>query len=89
MPDGSSDPVGFAAMGLVECLVHTFDALRGVDSSSTWLPPDELAAPAVARLFRDVPTGADAAETLLHLCGRVPLGGRPRLTEWRWYGEPA
>ncbi|HEU4676836.1 MAG TPA: hypothetical protein VFS29_12650 [Motilibacteraceae bacterium] len=87
---GVSDPVGFGAMGIVECLVHTFDAVHGVDGGSSWLPPDHLARPALTRLFRDLPvdTSAGAGEQLLHLCGRIPLGDQPRLTEWRWYGEP-
>lgn len=88
--NGVSDPVGFGAMGIVECLVHTFDAVRGLDGASTWVPPDGLAQPALNRLFRNLPpdTSAGAGELLLHLCGRIPWGDRPRLTEWRWYGEP-
>lgn len=88
---GVTDPDGFAAMGTVECLVQTYDVLRGLDPASTWLPPDDVAQAALTRLFRHAPTNTSASpgELLLHMCGRIPLDDRPRLTEWRWYGEPA
>ena len=87
---GVSDPGGFAAMGVVEALVHTYDAVHGLDSSSTWLPPDDLATFVLHRLFPHSPpdvTGS-AGELLLHMCGRIPLGDAPRRTDWRWYGAP-
>jgi hypothetical protein len=79
---------GFAAMGVVELLVHTFDAVHGLDSSSTWTPPNDLAIPVLKRLFPHTPSGmADPpGELLLHMCGRIPLGERPRKADWRWYG---
>jgi hypothetical protein len=85
---GASDPTGFAAMGAVETLIHTYDAVHGLDSSSTWRPPDDLASPVLKRLFPHTPPGAanPAGELLLHMCGRIPLGHRPRQTDWRWYG---
>lgn len=85
---GASDPVGFAAMGVVETLIHTYDAVLGLDDASTWRPPDDLAKPVLARLFPHTPPGAASppGELLLHMCGRVPLGDRPRQTDWRWYG---
>lgn len=84
---GVSDPVGFAAMGVLESLVHTFDAVHGLDSSSTWRPPDDLAAPVLSRLFPDPPAGAadSSADALLYLCGRTSLADLPRLTDWRWH----
>lgn len=86
---GVSDPVGFAAMGVVETLVHTYDVVHGLDSASTWRPPDELARPVLARLFPHAPPDAafPPGELLLHMCGRIPLGERPRRTDWRWYGS--
>jgi hypothetical protein len=85
---GGSDPVGFAAMGVVETLIHTYDAVHGLDGASTWRPPNDLAAPVLTRLFPHTPAGAANApgELLLHMCGRIPLGDRPRQTDWRWYG---
>lgn len=87
---GASDPIGFAAMGVVETLVHTYDALHGLDGGSEWRPPDELAEPVLVRLFPHAPAGSSSppGELLLHMCGRVPLGDRPRLAGWRWYGSP-
>jgi len=85
---GASDPVGFAAMGVVETLIHTYDAVHGLDDVSMWRPPDDLAGPVLARLFPHAPPGAanTPGELLLHMCGRIPLGDRPRQTDWRWYG---
>lgn len=80
---GLSDPDGFAAMGAVETLIHTYDLVRGLDPAAAWRPPDELAAPVLARLFPDAPPGPPG-EVLLYCCGRTPLGERPRLTDWRW-----
>lgn len=87
---GVSDPGGFAAMGVVETLIHTYDAVHGLDGSSTWRPRDDLAAPVLERLFPHAPPDLAAApgEVLLHVCGRIPLGDRPRPTDWRWYGAP-
>jgi len=88
---GASDPTGFAAMGVVELLVHTYDAVHGRDSSSTWTPPNGLAISVLERLFPHTPSGvADPpGELLLHMCGRIPLGERPRKADWRWYGAVA
>lgn len=85
---GASDPVGFVAMGMVETLVHTYDAANGLEVGSTWRPPDHLAEPVLARLFPHTPAEADhgAGALLLHMCGRIPLGDRPRQADWRWYG---
>jgi hypothetical protein len=85
---GASDPNGFAAMGVVEILVHTYDAVHGLDSSSTWTPPGDLAIPVLKRLFPHAPSGVanPPGELLLHMCGRIPLGDRPRETDWRWFG---
>jgi len=84
---GVSDPGGFAAMGVVESLIHTYDAVHGLDSSSTWRPPDDLAAPVLSRLFPDAPPGLaeSSGDVLLYLCGRTSLADVPRLTDWRWY----
>ncbi|QGK71017.1 hypothetical protein GIY23_17145 [Allosaccharopolyspora coralli] len=83
---GASDPEGFAAMGIVETLVHTHDLAAGL--GLTWDPPADLCARALARLFPDAPETADPWPALLWATGRTELPGRPQLTTWRWYGEP-
>lgn len=83
---GASDPEGFAAMGVVETLVHTHDLAQGLGLS--WHPPADLCARALTRLFPDVPGGTPPWPTLLWATGRRELDGRPRRTAWRWYGEP-
>jgi hypothetical protein len=85
-PWGASDPAGSVAMGAAEGLLHAWDV--GTTLGGDWRPPDALCEPVVARLFPDAPGGVDAADALLWCTGRVALPGRPRRTEWRWYGEP-
>jgi hypothetical protein len=101
---GVSDPEGFAAMGVVETLVHTHDLAEGLGLA--WTPPAELCARALTRLFPDAPpsaSGTDTADradttygtdapdpwrTLLWATGRAELPGHPRRTTWRWDGTP-
>ena len=80
-PYGTSDPEGFAAMGVVEVLVHTHDISGGLGVG--WNPPARLCAPVLVRLFPDAPQG-DPSEVLLWSTGRAALGDRPRRTSWRW-----
>jgi hypothetical protein len=79
------DSAGFAAMGVVEVLIHTFDVVRGLNPADPWRPPGALAAPVIARLFPHAPSG-DPAEVLLYCCGRAALGDMPRQTQWQWDG---
>ncbi|MET9799454.1 hypothetical protein [Streptomyces sp. NPDC006368] len=83
---GVSDPEGFAAMGVVETLVHTHDVAGGL--GLTWAPPAGLCDRALRRLFPDAPTDTDRWTTLLWATGRGELPGRERLTSWRWHGAP-
>ncbi|MEV6650692.1 hypothetical protein [Streptomyces sp. NPDC051219] len=83
---GVSDPEGFAAMGVVETLVHTHDLAEGL--GLPWDPPADLCSRVLARLFPDAPGTTDPWPTLLWATGRTALPGRPRLTKWRWYGTP-
>jgi hypothetical protein len=80
---GVSDAAGFAAMGVVELLTHTFDVVRGLNPADQWRPPAALAAPAIARLFPRAP-GGDPADVLLYCCGRAGLGALPRQARWGW-----
>ncbi|WP_313046359.1 maleylpyruvate isomerase N-terminal domain-containing protein [Nonomuraea jabiensis] len=82
---GPSDPEGFAAMAVVEVLVHTHDIAQGLDLE--WSPPRELCERVLTRLFpHHAAVDGDAWEVLLWATGRTALPDRPRLTEWRWYG---
>ncbi|MFI6445783.1 maleylpyruvate isomerase N-terminal domain-containing protein [Kitasatospora sp. NPDC050543] len=86
-PWGHSDRTGFAAMGMVELLVHTHDIARALGLDGTL--PDGLAGPALARLFPDAPPGHGPGETLLWSTGRTVLPDHPRKPagRWRWHGE--
>lgn len=79
---GISDAAGFAAMGIVEVLVHTHDIARGL--GVPWNPPAGLCDRVLARLFPDAPTDTERWPTLLWATGRGGLPGRERLTSWRW-----
>ncbi|MFI2027732.1 maleylpyruvate isomerase N-terminal domain-containing protein [Streptomyces buecherae] len=83
---GASDPEGFAAMGLVETLVHTHDLAEGLGLD--WTPPADVCARVLARLFPDAPHTTDPWPTLLWSTGRAELPDHRRLTKWRWYGAP-
>jgi hypothetical protein len=76
---GATDPSGFAALGVNEALVHTYDIAQGL--AIRWLPPESLCAAVLARLFPDAPVD-DPTQTLLWCTGRVDLPGRPRVTSW-------
>ncbi|KOU13653.1 hypothetical protein ADK52_38365 [Streptomyces sp. WM6372] len=83
---GASDPEGFAAMGVVETLVHTHDITQGLDRVLE--APQDLSERVLARLFPDVPVIDTPWSTLLWATGRIETPGRPRRTDWRWHGAP-
>jgi hypothetical protein len=85
-PYGVSDPEGFAAMGVVETLVHMYDVAQGI--GFVWDPAPGLCARALHRLFPAAPTDTDPWVTLLWATGRGDLPGRARLDEWRWDPTP-
>jgi len=85
-PFGLADPEGFAAMGIVETVVHTHDIATGLDLA--WAPPPSLCAKTVARLFPTAPDEGDPWQVLLWATGRIELPGRGRLVGWRWQAEP-
>jgi hypothetical protein len=85
-PDGVSDPEGFAAMGVVEVVVHLYDLAQPLELD--WKVGDDLADRVLHRLFPAAPTDTERWPTLLWAAGRGELPGRPRLESWRWYGEP-
>ncbi|MEV4730413.1 maleylpyruvate isomerase N-terminal domain-containing protein [Saccharopolyspora sp. NPDC049426] len=83
---GRSDPEGFAAMGIVETLVHTHDVTDGLGLA--WTPPAELCSRVLDRLFPEAPAATDPWPVLLWSTGRADLPGRPRPVTWRWDGTP-
>ncbi|MEU6237810.1 maleylpyruvate isomerase N-terminal domain-containing protein [Kitasatospora sp. NPDC047058] len=86
-PWGASDGPGFAAMGTVELLVHGWDLAGALDLARSL--PDELAAPALARLFPAAPAGHAPGDTLLWCTGRTALPGLPEVPAgaWSWDGR--
>ncbi|WP_428956111.1 hypothetical protein [Streptomyces sp. cg35] len=84
---GVSDPEGFAAMGVVETLLHAHDLTRGLGVAD-FAPPADLCDRSLRRLFPDAPDDAAPWPALLWLTGRGDLPGRDRVGKWRWYGAP-
>jgi hypothetical protein len=83
---GISDPEGFAAMGIVEILVHMHDIAQGLGIE--WNPPADLCGRVLARLFPDAPPDTDRWPTLLWATGRGEIPGHARLSTWRWQSTP-
>jgi hypothetical protein len=68
---GPTDPSGFAAMGVNETLVHTYDITQGLEIS--WLPPESLCRAVLARLFPDAPAGDPVPRAaVVHRARRPP-----------------
>lgn len=76
---GLTDPSGFAALGVNETLIHTYDIAQGLEID--WLPPEALCAAVLARVFPEAPDG-DPVQVLLWSTGRAELDGRPRVGSW-------
>jgi hypothetical protein len=83
---GPSDTSGFAAMGVVEVLVHTHDVAGGL--GLTWSPPADLCAAVLGRLFPSAPVDAEPWPVLLWATGRGELPGQASRTDWTWDGAP-
>lgn len=84
---GVSDPIGFAAMGVVEVSVHTYDLAKGF--GLTFVPNNDAAEFAIDRLFSgttEFPTFETHGQLLLWLAGRIELSGKPRRQGWKWNG---
>jgi hypothetical protein len=74
---GVTDPEGFAAMGVLEVLVHTSDLAEGLGLD--WTPSPDLCERVLARLFPGAPDDVDPWRALL----RVLLGSRSALVAVR------
>ena len=76
---GLSDPSGFAALGVNETLMHTYDITQGLGIG--WHPPASACRAVLARLFPEAPAG-DPVQVLLWSTGRADLPDRSRVTSW-------
>ncbi|MBB2944191.1 hypothetical protein FB565_003920 [Actinoplanes lutulentus] len=85
-PMGMADAEGFAAMGLVETLVHVHDVAAALGLA--WNPPADLCDRVLWRLFPDAPLDTERWPTLLWATGRGELPGHPLLSQWRWDANP-
>ncbi|MCF2527525.1 maleylpyruvate isomerase N-terminal domain-containing protein [Yinghuangia soli] len=84
---GIADPEGFAAMTVIETLVHTYDIGQGLGFAIT--PPEDLCDRALARLFPEAPAGTGRWQTMLWATGRAELPGQERRgPTWRWHSAP-
>lgn len=81
-PYGVAGPIDFAAMGIVEVLVHTEDLSRGL--GFVWEPPIELCVRVLDHLFMDAPNDYEPWSTLLWATGRLAMGDNSRQPNWRW-----
>ncbi|GAA2708658.1 DinB family protein [Actinoplanes palleronii] len=81
-PFGVADAGGFAAMGIVEVLVHLHD-LAGT-LRFPWSPDPDVCRRVLHRIFPDAPAGHEPWPTLLWATGRAALPDHPRQSEWRW-----
>lgn len=82
---GRTGAEGFAAMSVVELIVHGHDIFAGTDV--TWTPDSEMCERVLSELFPsvDVDSAEDCFGVLLWSTGRIELPGMPLRTEWRWY----
>lgn len=93
---GPTDPSGFAAMGVAELLLHTWDIVLPFENSPApspealprpsphdGRPPAPLSAAVLSRLFPEAPPG-DPVDVLLWCTGRLDLPDRPHQTDWVW-----
>ena len=84
---GLADPEGFAAMGVVEVLVHMHDVASGLGFA--WKPPEDLCDRVLHRLFPDAPTDTARWKTMLWATRRGEIEGRePIVGRWRWFAAP-
>ena len=83
---GMADRSGFAAMACDETLVHGADIaeILGV----AYVPPLDVVARVVQRLFPWVTVGDDPWAALQFANGRAPLGDEQPRKKWKWHCAP-
>ncbi len=78
-PFGNSDASGFAAMGVTELILHTFDILSA--HGVAFHPEDEIVSKVLSRIFPNADHSAEPWGELLRLTGRT---AETRGSRWRW-----
>ncbi|MGW0598419.1 GNAT family N-acetyltransferase [Streptomyces sp. NPDC002776] len=78
----SANAEGFAALGVGEVLLHTYDIASAL--GLVYEPPAELPEFALTRLLPHVQPGPTPWATLLWATGRGTLPGRAPVTDWHW-----
>ncbi|MET8690584.1 GNAT family N-acetyltransferase [Streptomyces sp. NPDC004732] len=89
-PSGAANASGFAAMGVTEALLHSYDIASALGVATE--PPAALCEAVLSHLFPHVPptpVGGTPWTTLLWATGRGDLPGRARPTHWRWHNPHA
>ncbi|WP_443049811.1 GNAT family N-acetyltransferase [Streptomyces sp. NBC_00287] len=81
-PFHTANPEGFAALGVGEVLLHTYDIAEAL--GLVYEPPAELAEFALTRLLPQVQPGPTPWSTLLWATGRGELADRAPVTSWYW-----
>jgi hypothetical protein len=79
---GPTDASGFAAMGIAELLVHTYDITLGL--GHVWRPPRVLAQAVASRLLPGPPPVHDPSDLLLWSTGRIDVDGLDHVDDWVW-----
>jgi Mycothiol maleylpyruvate isomerase N-terminal domain len=87
-PFGLADPEGWAAIGLVELIVHMRDVAGALGAA--WRPDEDLCGRILDRVFAPapLPDGGSRWDTLLWATGRASWDGAPKLEKWRWWCAP-
>ena len=78
---GVSDPEGFAAMGIVETLVHVHDIAEGLGVG--WVPDEDLCDRVLRRLFPHAPTDTGRWAPQIRGNGPAVMPGQPPLHRGR------
>jgi hypothetical protein len=81
-PCGEADPDGFAALGVAEVLLHTWDIRHALHRP--WSMPPVLSKGVLARLMPDVRMAGDPSDVLLWATGRLVDPDLGRREEWHY-----